>query len=169
MSAMPFSVLASNSSEVVMGDTLDYLSEVDTHEDTVVSGVDNATNEAAYNPTDSNITGNTSNSSNETITQEEVVGSSFADGVSAKSSTYQTITVLVEYPPDGSTITPDTILILYDNSWNEVKRADTNGYTRYTFTDLDVGTYQCVEAYKDNMFIGSAGNIIIGAGEGKFG
>ena len=166
MSAVSVSVLASNSNEVVMGDTLDSLSEVDTHEDIVVSGVDNATNEAAYDLSDSNITGNTSNPSNEAVTQEEVVGSSFADGVSAKSSTYQTITVLVEYP-DGSTITPDTILILYNNSWNEVKRADTNGYTRYTFTDLDVGTYH-VEAYKDNMFIGSAGNISVGAGEGKF-
>ena len=61
MSAIPFSVLAaSNSSDDVMGDVLDSLSEVDTHEDIVVSGVDNATNEAGCNFSDSYIADNTS-------------------------------------------------------------------------------------------------------------
>ena len=63
MSAVPFSVLASNSSDDVM-------SEVDTHEEGVVSGVDNATNEVAYDLSGSNITGNTSNSPNETLLEK---------------------------------------------------------------------------------------------------
>ena len=157
-SAIPFSVLASNSSDDVMDNALDSLSEVDTHEEGVVSGVDNVTNKAGYNLSDSNITGNASNSSDEAITQEKVVASGFADVVSMESSTY--LTVIVKSPAN-SAITPDTA-ILYDSGWNEIKRLNPTS-NAYTFTGLDAGTYH-TEAYKDNMFIGSAENIYLRAG-----
>nr|QNO50753.1 hypothetical protein HAICDJOK_00013 [Methanosarcinales archaeon ANME-1 ERB6] len=70
MSAVPVSVLASNSSDDVMDNALDSLSEVDTHEDIVVSGVDNVTYEAGCNFSDGNITGNTSKSPNETLLEK---------------------------------------------------------------------------------------------------
>ncbi|MCK4734688.1 MAG: hypothetical protein KAT65_19695, partial [Methanophagales archaeon] len=78
-SAVPVSVLASNSSEVVMDDVLDSLSKVDTHEDIVTSGVDNVTIEAAFDLSDSNITGNTSNSPNETLLEKAFTEKSFAN------------------------------------------------------------------------------------------
>jgi parallel beta-helix repeat protein len=53
--------------------------EVDTHEDGVVSGVDDATNEAAYNLHDSNITGNTSNSPNETLLEKSITENNSAE------------------------------------------------------------------------------------------
>lgn len=74
------------------------------------------------------------------------------------------ITITVKYP-DGSIITPDTA-ILYDSNWNEIKRLSPSSGT-YTFTDLDAGTYHS-EAYKDNMFIGSAQNIVVAQGEQKY-
>ena len=78
MSAMPVSVFAVNGNNVT-GDVSGSLSEVDTHEDIVVSGVDDATNEAAYNLHDSNITGNTSNSPNETLLEKAFTEKSFAN------------------------------------------------------------------------------------------
>jgi hypothetical protein len=88
MSTIPFSVLASNSSDNVMGNVLDSLSEVDTREDIiVVSGDNNTINETAYNLSDGNITNSTSNSSDEDVTQEEVVASDFNSVVSARNST----------------------------------------------------------------------------------
>ena len=158
MSAIPFSVLASNSSDNVTGNVLDSLSEVNTHEDIVAIGDNDTINETAYNLSDSNITGNTSNYSDEAITQEEVVASGFADVVSMESSTY--LTVIVKSPAN-SAITPDTA-ILYDSGWHEIKRLNPTS-NAYTFTDLDAGTYH-TEAYKDNMYISSAENIDLPAG-----
>jgi hypothetical protein len=160
-SAVPFSVLASDSSD----DVVDSFGGDDTHEGVAVNGFDDATNEMAYVLSDGNIRDSASSSLSGVITHDRIVASGSAEVVSAWSSTDQSITVLVKYP-DDSTVTPDTILILYNTSWNEVKRADTNDITRYTFTDLDVGTYH-VEAYKDNMFVGS-GNTDVAAGEGEF-
>ena len=62
ISAIPFSALASNSSDDVMGDALNSLSEIDTHEDIIaVNGFDATANEEACDLSDSNITGNVSN------------------------------------------------------------------------------------------------------------
>lgn len=139
-SAVPFSVLASDSSDDVVGDVLNSLSEDDTHEGVAVNGFDDATTGVAYVLSDGNIRDSASSSLSGVITHDRIVASGSADVVSAWSSTDQSTTVLVKYP-DDSTVTPDTILILYNNSWNEVKRADTNDSTIYTFTDLDVWTY----------------------------
>ncbi|MCW7077639.1 MAG: PKD domain-containing protein [Canidatus Methanoxibalbensis ujae] len=74
------------------------------------------------------------------------------------------ITITVKYP-GGNIIAPDTA-ILYDSNWNEIKRLSPSSGT-YTFTDLDAGIYHS-EAYKDNMFIGSAENIVVAQGEQKY-
>jgi len=63
---------------------------------------------------------------------------------------------------DGSALTSET-LILYDQNWNELKRASPASNV-YTFTDLSPGTYH-VEAYVDDMFVGSAENIPVSAGQ----
>jgi len=71
------------------------------------------------------------------------------------------IEVTVNYP-DGNSIIPDTA-ILYDKDWEEVERRNPSSST-YSFPDLPPGIYH-TEAYKDNMFIGSAENIDVGAGD----
>ncbi len=85
-------------------------------------------------------------------------------GIVVKELYNREITVHVEYP-DGGTIVPDTA-ILYNSSWNESRRLNPS-YDEFTFTDIDVGTYH-VEAYKDNMWIGSAENIEVEQGEDEF-
>lgn len=59
---------------------------------------------------------------------------------------------------DGSPLTPET-LILYDQNWQELKR-DTPSSNVYTFANLSEGTYN-VEAYADDMYIGSVGDIVV--------
>jgi len=97
----------------------------------------------------------------ETKTQEFEAGVINAYITLERTSEKGKINVSVTYP-DGSQITPDTA-ILYDKNWREVKRLNPATST-YTFPDLAPGTYH-TEAYKDNMFIGSAENIDVGAGD----
>jgi hypothetical protein len=70
------------------------------------------------------------------------------------------IRVTVRYP-DGSSVVPDR-LILYNSSWQSLQSV-TPSSSSYTFSNLNPGTYH-VEAYKDDMFIGSAENISVSAG-----
>ena len=97
----------------------------------------------------------------ETKTQEFEAGVINAYITLERTSEKGKINVSVTYP-DGSQITPDTA-ILYDKNWREVKRLNPATST-YTFPDLPPGIYH-TEAYKDNMFIGSAENIDVGAGD----
>ena len=101
-SAVPFSVLASNSSDDVMGNVLDSLSEVDPHEDVVVSGVDNVTYEAGCNLSDSNIAGNASNRSND-------LEKSFTGNNSYLNDTQESVASWDSSNDTGATILPEVL------------------------------------------------------------
>ena len=101
-SAVPFSVLASNSSDDVMDNVLDSLGEVDPHEDVVVSGVDNVTYEAGCNLSDSNITGNASNRSND-------LEKSFRGNNSYLNDTQESVASWDSSNDTGATILPEVL------------------------------------------------------------
>jgi hypothetical protein len=63
----------------------------------------------------------------------------------------------------GSSFTP-SLLILYDSSYTEKARGVPLLGNSYTFSFLAAGTYT-VEAYVDDMFVGSVGSITLGSAQ----